>query len=72
MNNVGYKLLREYRTLTPESKSAVFEYIRWLRDLETAERLGATPRCEESDVLTRLKKSKGKDFLSCLFWYLGL
>lgn len=38
MNKMEYKLLREYRRFSPEGKAEVFEYVRWLRDVEAEER----------------------------------
>ena len=44
MSKTEYKLLREYKKLSPEGKGGVFEYVRWLRDLEAEERLRRMPR----------------------------
>jgi hypothetical protein len=44
MSKTEYKLPREYRKLSPEGKGEVFEYVRWLRDLEAEERLRRMPR----------------------------
>jgi len=66
MSKMEYKPLREYGKLSPESKKEVFEYVRWLRDLETEERLRRVSkawRVRCSNEGSRNQKAKGKPLL---------